>query len=402
MLGLFLFSLLASLIIIQVSYFLIKKSYKKLNKLKKDSEKLSKLTKDLQAAHNQLEYKNKELLIILDNIKTSVFFINKFGRILLYNSASKDLIQQFLSLERFKNKKVSFFGKQIKETFFKLIRELKDSEKTNLTQEISFTFKSESKTLMVHLTAIQDAQKRLLVVIEDLTTIVKINKIKTWQEAAKQMAHEIKNPLTPIQLATQRLQRKLQKNKIEDQSMIECTKTILNHVKIIKDLASHFSEFASMPKNNIEPIDINKILKEGSCLYQISYPDIKIEYKLEKYLPLMKLDKKKMRRVIINLLDNSTRVLKLEKSKDNNFIPSIEIKTTLKKGWNQIEILISDNGPGINKEVQNTIFLPYVSGSKKNMGLGLAITHDIIKKLNGSIKLVPSTKGATFQILLPI
>lgn len=402
MLGLFLFSLLASLIIIQVSYFLIKKSYKKLNKLKKDSEKLSKLTKDLQAAHNQLEYKNKELLIILENIKTSVFFINKFGRILLYNSASKDLIQQFLSLERFKNKKVSFFGKQIKETFFKLIRELKDSEKTNLTKEISFTFKSESKTLMVHLTAIQDAQKRLLVVIEDLTTIVKINKIKTWQEAAKQMAHEIKNPLTPIQLATQRLQRKLQKNKIEDQSMIECTKTILNHVKIIKDLASHFSEFASMPKNNIEPIDINKILKEGSCLYQISYPDIKIEYKLEKYLPLMKLDKKKMRRVIINLLDNSTRVLKLEKSKDNNFIPSIEIKTTLKKGWNQIEILISDNGPGINKEVQNTIFLPYVSGSKKNMGLGLAITHDIIKKLNGSIKLVPSTKGATFQILLPI
>ncbi|MFH1643627.1 MAG: ATP-binding protein [bacterium] len=368
------------------------------------------MTTALKDVHGKLESKNKEMSAILENIKAAVFFVNKFGRILTYNNASKDLVQKYLELNRFKNKKINFFGPQIQKVFWELSRELIKSGKNQLSKEISFVFQTEPKTFMVYLTFIENyyqfSQRGLLVVLEDLTDIVKANKIKTWQEAAKQIAHEIKNPLTPIQLATQRLQRKLKKEQKEDLTSIECTDTILNHVKIIKDLVSHFSNLSSMPASNLESVDINKLIKETTVLYEMSYPNFEITYNLEEYLPLIKLDRKKIKRVLVNLIDNSVRAANELIVKDQTNIqkykPAIQLKTSFKKGLNYIELLVSDNGPGIPRDVRDKLFLPYVSGSKKNMGLGLAIVHDIIIQLNGKIKLIQTNHGAAFQILLPV
>ncbi|MCK4650686.1 hypothetical protein KAT08_00785 [Candidatus Babeliales bacterium] len=377
------------------------------------------MTKVLKHTRTQLEQKNKEMMMILENIKEAVFFVNKFGRILTYNMASKELVEKYLGLSRFKNKKINFFGNNITERFFTLIRQLKKEEKTSITKELVFSFNSEIKTLLVHMTFIdyfervlnfKKPQRGLLILIEDLTDIVKVNKMKTWQEAAKQMAHEIKNPLTPIQLATQRLQRKFHQVLNDDKIFLECTGTILNHVKIIKDLVTHFSEFAKMPTSNIESLDINKVIKEVVCLYEHSYPDIKFIYELGEFIPLVKIDKKNIKRVIVNLLDNSIRILKnmtIRSDEDKLILGMndkrfIKIKTSFKTGLNQIELLICDNGPGIPPNVKDKLFLPYVSGEKKNMGLGLAIVYEIIKQLGGSIKLLPSKEGAVFQILLNI
>ena len=306
---------------------------------------------------------------------------------------------------RFKNKKINFFGYDVTKKFFELVRKLNLSNKQQITEEITFTFKSDQRTLMVQLRYInttfakprgQEAENGLLVIIEDLTDIVKMNKTKTWQQAAKQMAHEIKNPLTPIQLATQRLQRRFRKNFTEDIVFTDCTNTILNHVKIIKDLVTNFAEFAQLPASSIENLDLNKIIKEVTCLYKVSYPEIEFCYDLQEFLPFVKIDKKKIKRVIINLLDNSIRAL--IQNKQN--MKKIKIKTSFKSGLNQIELLIADNGPGIPSSVKNTLFLPHVSTEKKNMGLGLAIVHEIITQIGGSIKLLPTDQGATFQILL--
>ncbi|MFH1461934.1 MAG: ATP-binding protein [bacterium] len=379
------------------------------------------MTFALEAARNQLEQTNKEMLMIIENIKEAVFFVSRFGRILTYNSASKDLVQKYLNLSRFKNKKINFFGSQVTSTFSKLVRDLVGNEKTQLTREINFSFKLEQKNFLVHLTYIKNsffksnldaAQDGILVVIEDLTDIVKINKTKTWQEAAKQMAHEIKNPLTPIQLATQRLQRKY-KDKLEGEKVfLDSTNTILNHVKIIKDLVSHSSEFAQLPASKIESLDLNEILDEVVCLYKVSYPEIDFVYDLQKFMPFIKIDKKKIKRVIINLMDNSIRALKQQPQekiipayltlKRDESEKNVKIKTSFKSGLNQIELLISDNGPGIPYSVRNKLFLPYVSGEKKNMGLGLAIVHEIITQIGGSVKLLDSQQGAVFQILLPV
>lgn len=379
------------------------------------------MTKVLEVTSNQLEQRNKEMLMIIENIRESVFFINRFGRILTYNSASKNLVKKYLNLTRFKNKKINFFGSKVVLTFKSLIRELVEAKKTQITKEINFSFNSEQKNFMVHLTYVENSffkydvnvpKDGILIVIEDLTDIVKISKTKTWQEAARQMAHEIKNPLTPIQLATQRLQRKY-KDKFEgEKAFFDSTNTILNQVKIIKDLVSHFSEFAQLPVSKIESLDLNEIVNEVVCLYKVSYPEIEFVYDLQNFLPFIKIDKKKIKRVIVNLMDNSIRALKqpskekiipaylsLKRSEPEKFI---KVKTGFKTGLNQIELLIIDNGPGISRSVKNKLFMPYVSGEKKNMGLGLAIVNEIVTQTGGSIKLLDSQQGAVFQILLPI
>jgi Signal transduction histidine kinase involved in nitrogen fixation and metabolism regulation len=355
------------------------------------------MTYSLQQAYQRLEFANKEMLTMLEHIKESVFFVNSYGRILSFNASAKNLIEQYLHVTQFSGKRINVLGSYVQNIFFSLVREVQTSDKTYLSKEISFFHEGETKTFMVYVAIIQNAVlgsgKGILVVAEDLSEVYKMNKIKTWQEAAKQMAHEIKNPLTPIQLATQRLQRK----GCDERVLLECTDTILQQVRIIKDLVSHFSEFAQMPGPHIEQLDIHDIIKEVASLYEISYPDISFSYDFGKFLPAVKADRKHMKRVMVNLLDNSVRALQKSSSEKKIFI-----KTSLKIGRNQIELLIGDNGPGIPRDVKETLFLPYVSSSSKNMGLGLAIVHDIMVQAGGSIKLMPSEQGAVFQILLPV
>lgn len=360
------------------------------------------MSKALKNATYELDRKNKEMMTILENIKASVFFITKFGRISTCNRAAKELVANYLNINRFKNKRITFLGTEVSATCIQLARTLKQSEKNFISQEVTFSFKGELRTLMIHMTALltHDPLKQidpgLLVVIEDLSEIVKMSKIKTWQEAAKQVAHEIKNPLTPIQLACQRLQRRYKDLLNQDPIFIECTNTILNHVKIIKDLSSHFSEFAAMPAPCIEEINLREIIQEIVSLYALSYPEIQFVCPFKEIPELIKSDKQKMKRVFINLLDNSIRAL----NSSQNQKKCISIIT--KKNEQTVEILIADNGPGIERSVKDKLFLPYVSSSKKNMGLGLSIVHDIISQLGGSIILVPTNQGATFQIILPL
>lgn len=362
------------------------------------------MTEALQKARDHIEKKNNELLMILENITSSVFLINRFGKILTYNPASKRLINEILLSADIKNKKVSIFPESLRLPFFTLIKELIHSDKKQLIKEVRPRINGAQRVLVVQVTRLtfhtkidQKHENAILIVIEDLTNIVKDSQIKTWQSAARQMAHEIKNPLTPIQLATQRLQRKYKEALWHDDAFMGCTNTILNQVKIIKDLASHFSEFASMPAVQIEAVNINEIIQELLFLYQTSYPDITFELNLHEPMPIIKSDAKKLKRVFVNLLDNSVRALQCNTNK------LIAITTSLQSKSHKLIIIFSDNGPGMPSSVKEQLFLPHVSTEKKNMGLGLAIIHDIIThQLQGSIELVHSRVGTTFKILLSL
>jgi len=369
------------------------------------------MTVSLKNAYKRLEMQNKEMLTMLEHIKESVFFVDEFGRIVTFNKAGKTLVEKYVTPQDFKGEKVSFLGKKIKDTFFSILRELLDSKKGYITKEVSFSHENELRTFMVYFTVIQnelfETKNGVLVVVEDLSEVYKINKIKTWQEAAKQMAHEIKNPLTPIQLATQRLQKKLRKSNNAEPVFLDCIDTILHQVKTIKDLVSNFSEFAKMPGSHIEVLDANKVVKEVCYLYEMGYSDITFNYDLQNFIPSFRADKRKVKRVIVNLLDNSVRALRktinLQQSEISvKKINLITLKTRFRTNRNQIEIIVADNGPGIPKEVKEKMFMPYVSTTNKNMGLGLAIVHEIITQAGGSIKLLPSIEGATFQLLLPV
>jgi two-component system nitrogen regulation sensor histidine kinase NtrY len=357
----------------------------------------------LKHAQKDLEAKTKEMNLIVQHIKPAMLLINRFGRIIMCNNAAEKLLHQGFSIKHPLHKKIPLHDRKLHKQLISLVRKLYGGKKRHIIQETIITINDESRTFMIQLTSItlnrglNIHQKGLLVSLEDLTQIVKDSKLKTWQEAAKQMAHEIKNPLTPIQLSTQRLQRKYQHLFHEDAVFMECTTMILNQVTIIKNLARHFSAFASMPTPQIEEVNLHDIIQETVTLYRLSYPDIVFHMRLTSHYSTIKSDKKKLQRVFINLFDNSIRALQ-----SIHTTKTITIKTLQAKKPGFITVVIHDNGPGIPAAVKNTLFLPYVSTEQKNMGLGLAIVHDTIIQLGGSIELISTTGGATFQILLPL
>ncbi len=296
---------------------------------------------------------------------------------------------------------------------------------------------------------------------ELLSHMVKINTFKTWQEAVKQIAHEIKNPLTPIQLTTQRLQRKCLSTLPQETAAIfddGCT-MILGQVQVIKNLVADFSSFAAPSKLELKPCLLGPIIDDVVKLFQLSYPSItvthiKLPLKMDpgsqsgmtevenphslpptnslqqepeskaisktnptaifvipdadpgssifstliaaahSTSPLM-LDADKIKRVLVNLLTNSIEAFKNFSCKN----PSITIQVTRERETTRI--IVTDNGPGIAPEVLDKLFLPYISTSKKNMGLGLAITQEIIMQHGGNIAVTSSSLGAIFIIDLP-
>lgn len=367
------------------------------------------MTSAVRQAHASLELKNGEMLAILENISGAVFLMNKYGRIIFHNNAAQALASQYIGIWSLKGKKIDIFGHALRDQCVAIAREMLDGDKKQLTKEITLTVADQLRTFVVYgvvlslATSVDSYQQGMLVVIEDVTDIVKEKTLKTWQEAAKQMAHEIKNPLTPIQLATQRLQRKF-KNELSDNPIfLDCTNTILDQVKIIKDLVSHFAEFASMPAVRLGQADMCAIVRDVLCLYQVSYPEIDFVQETSADTIMIETDKEKIKLILINLLDNSVRAIKkcetLEQSTEKK---RITISLYISNDRKQLNILFVDNGPGIPQTVKDTLFLPYVSTEKKNMGLGLAIVHDLISQLGGLIVLVPASSGASFHIILPL
>ncbi len=220
-------------------------------------------------------------------------------------------------------------------------------------------------------------------------------KRKTWQEAAQQMAHEIKNPLTPIQLATQRLQRRFKHEMAHDQVFIDCTTTILDQVATIKQLVAHFAQFAALPGIKLSVVDLAVLVADALTLYRLSYPAV--SFKLVYDGPVwLTTDPAQLKLVLVNLLDNSVRALE----RAGCLQPEVVVSPLVT--GQAVTLRFADNGPGIAPEVRDTLFLPHVSTDKKNMGLGLAIVYQIITQLGGEIFLLNTSSGTLFELVLPI
>jgi len=361
------------------------------------------MTAAVRKAHAELEQKNREMLAILEHISAAVFLVNRYGRIIFYNNAARDLINLHTQTDQLLNKKIGFLGRPIVQQSMAFVRALINKKSQHVVQEVTLTWGGSQRVFMVYgsmltgLSGLGGSEQGLLLVIDDLTDVVKMNTMRTWQEAAKQMAHEIKNPLTPIQLATQRLQRKFKDALQEDQHFMDCTNTILHQVQIIKDLVTNFSAFASLPLPHFEEVDMSLVVAELFNVYQLSYPDVAFVAAISPQPFMMKTDKKRIKRVLINLLENSVRALQVVEGEKR-----IECTVQYAPNGKSVEILFADTGPGISPAVKETLFLPHISTEKKNMGLGLAIVHDSIIQLGGAIRLVSSKRGAVFQIVLPM
>ncbi len=218
-----------------------------------------------------------------------------------------------------------------------------------------------------------------------------------WREVARRIAHEVKNPLTPIQLSAQRLNKRYGARLEKDDGKIfrECTEMIIKQVEEIKALVNEFSTFARMPTSKLLPGDIREIIREVVSLYSEAHKGVRIQFQDAKGIPVLHLDREQMKRVLINLLDNA--IAAIEKAGE------IVIKLSFDQELQMVKIEFADNGKGIPAAHKPRLFEPYFSTKKQGTGLGLAIVSSIISEHNGFIRVEDNIpQGTKFIIELPV
>jgi two-component system nitrogen regulation sensor histidine kinase NtrY len=232
-------------------------------------------------------------------------------------------------------------------------------------------------------------------VFDDLTQLYKAQRMAAWREVARRIAHEIKNPLTPIQLSAQRLRRRyLDRFSADDHVFDDCTKMISNQVDELKNLVNEFSSFARMPATKPSTNNLNQVIDEALALYQEAHKNISFIKTLDKNLPSTKFDREQIKRAIINLVENSVAAIPATGTIEvsSNYNPELQI----------ITLIVADDGCGIPAEDKSRLFEPYFSTKKTGTGLGLAIVSTIVADHNGYIRVKDNQPhGSVFTIELP-
>jgi two-component system nitrogen regulation sensor histidine kinase NtrY len=244
-----------------------------------------------------------------------------------------------------------------------------------------------------------------VLVFDDVTPLIRTQRVAAWRDVARRLAHEIKNPLTPIQLCAERMRRHFSTAPPDSRALVdECTATIVGEVESLKALVDEFAQFARMPAPRAVPADLNGVLTDTLALYNGLFREIHIERRLADGLPPVRVDVEQIRRVVINLVDNAVEALggSTAARRPSGEAPAIVVETRQDAANGVVRLRVSDNGPGISAADRDKLFMPYYSTKRRGSGLGLAIVRRIIAEHGGSIEAtdnVPS--GSVFTIELP-
>lgn len=243
----------------------------------------------------------------------------------------------------------------------------------------------------------------VVLLFDDITELTKAQHMSVWREVARRIAHEIKNPLTPIQLSAQRLQKLLPELNAPP-SVHECAETIVENVASIKRLANEFSNFARMPTAELKASDLNVLVSAAIAPFAESHSDIVFQFIPDTRLPDLMMDREQVRRLMINLLDNAIAALEKDPDSDNRGEGArIVIKTSYDKGARVASIEVTDNGPGVPGADKVRVFEPYFTTKQGGSGLGLAIVTSIVSDHQGQIRVFDNKpRGAKFIVDLPV
>ncbi len=351
----------------------------------------------LQLSSQESEQRRRYTEIILQNVSAGVISLDENGQITTINRFAEKLlnIDKTLFIDLNFNDVLPPYQASIIQGF---IDELHDTGKITVEQHIRLNVLGKSYSLLINFTCLEDEKGNPLgfvLVFDNLTKLEKMQRMAAWREVAKRIAHEIKNPLTPIQLSAQRLRRRYpeilaEKNNIFDQ----CTKTIITQVDELKQLVSEFSQFARMPKVQKSQTDLTRLAKDTLILYREAHKHITFSCTETEPIPIFNFDKEQIKRCIINLVDNGVAVLP-----DGG---TINIELSLGEERDNVFIKVFDNGPGVSKLDKLKLFEPYFSTKKTGTGLGLAIVSTIISDHNGYIRVQDNEpNGSVFIIELP-
>jgi two-component system nitrogen regulation sensor histidine kinase NtrY len=358
--------------------------------------KLERSTIELERKNLEVEGRRRYIETILERITTGVISVDGSGAVTTINSAAARL----LSLDR------SIVGQPARSVFDRtdlqpLAAFLAAGGRVKpdaAAQEITIPREGQELHLAVVATALTrdtGVPEGLVIVLDDVTPLIRAQKVAAWREVARRLAHEIKNPLTPIQLCAERLRRHFSAAPPPAKALVEeCTDTIVGEVESLKGLVDEFSQFARMPSPRTVPTDLGQLITDTVALYNGIFSDVSIEQRFAPAVPLVRLDQEQIRRVIINLVDNALEAMERR--------GHIVVETQHDRANNVARLVVADDGPGIPPAEREKLFLPYYSTKRRGSGLGLAIVRRIIAEHGGNIDVTHNTpRGTRFTIELP-
>ncbi|HET6373361.1 MAG TPA: ATP-binding protein [Candidatus Polarisedimenticolia bacterium] len=374
-------------------------SFNKMTRELKGSRQTVELSnRELQQRNVELEERRRYIETVLESIPTGVISLDGKGRVTTINRAAR----RMLRIESAPDVSNLYYHELLSRESFaeiaSLISRLMGSPGAALTREFHVSIGGQPMSLSVSFSPLDlggTTEVGLLIVAEDITSLIKAQKVAAWREVARRIAHEIKNPLTPIQLSAQRMLKKWREGAPDFGIVVEeGASTIVKEVKTLKTLVNEFSGFARMPAANPAPADLHEIIESALGLYQGTYQDVSFGRRYDHDLPAARLDREQMKRVFVNLIDNALEAMGRR--------GEIVIGTQYVSSLQVMRVEVADDGPGIPPEDKEKLFLPYFSTKRRGTGLGLAIVNRIISDHHGYIRVEDNRpRGTRFIIELP-
>ena len=372
------------------------------NKMTRDlrfgREQLEFSTKKLQEQNIEIEARRKYTEIVLRTVSAGVITLNSSGIVTTINTSAEKMLN--IEPERVLNKSYKrLLPDHLLEMAEDIIETLTYSKHGAVELPLKLTIDGNPRSFMTHINFLKDDAGRelgIVMVFDDLTDLEKAQRMAAWREVARRIAHEVKNPLTPISLSAQRLKRKYSE-RLNEPVFEECTQMIIDHVDLIRNLVNEFSSFARFPAADPKPFALPTIVEESVALYREGHQEIEFNVYIEQEIPILNVDRQQIKQALINLIDNAIGAVR----KDANSRISITLShdPILKK----VRMEVSDNGIGISDEDKTRLFEPYFSTKRAGMGLGLTIVSTIIADHQGTIRVQNNKpQGANFVIEFPV
>ena len=371
------------------------------------TEDLQESQRRLRAANERLAQQNVEQIernryieAVIDTITSGVVSMDADGRVGSVNKAAEGMLGitgRFLMGKRPRD--------LLQGDFADLMGEAMDQLHANPTsqwqRQINLTIRGRNLRFLVNVVALRGAGGVVtgtVAVFEDITELEKMQRLAAWREVARRIAHEIKNPLTPIKLSAQRLQRKYGDAE-GDPVFEECTQLIVTQVERIQQMVTEFSAYAKLPEVVPKPGDLPSLLEEMVAMFRTTHREIEWGLELAPDIPRVSFDREALRQVFINLLTNAVEAFQNAGQTDGRV--DVHVQRDLTRGV--VTISVFDNGPGFSLEESSRMFEPYFSNKKSGTGLGLAIVRSIVNDHKGQVYALPDTsRGTAFFIDLPL
>jgi two-component system, NtrC family, nitrogen regulation sensor histidine kinase NtrY len=360
-------------------------------------------TQNLQQAVQELERRRTLMETILENIPTGVISVDETETIRRVNPAAIRMLGESA-------RQATNFGEILGEEAARAVHFLmrRSLRLGAATHELEFSVSGRLLRAAVTVSSLgpRRTNRGFVVVVDDLTDLLRAQKAAAWQEVAQRIAHEIKNPLTPIQLSSQRLSRYLERNRgasaqKEQPELVrlvgECSSLIEREVRVLESLVGEFSQFARFPTAKLAPASPNDIVTEALSVFDGRLEGIRVRKELAPDPPAVRADSEQLRRVLVNLIDNAAEAM------EGSAVKELLLCTRFNSEREIIEIVVADSGHGISPEDKDRLFLPHFSTKDRGTGLGLAIASRIMAEHHGSIRVEDNLPaGARFILQLPV